>query len=135
MNIPKFSYRLLVSTLFFGLSLPLGCSMDNAAKLVSFQKDVHPILKAACFECHTAPNGEGYKKVGLSMVTYEDLMKGTKVGPVIIPGQSINSTLNRLAEGRPGVSPSIHMPHSKPKLPQEQLAILRQWVDQGAKNN
>jgi len=27
------------------------------------------------------------------------------------------------------------MPHGKVKLPEAQLAIIRQWVDQGAKNN
>jgi len=96
---------------------------------------VYPILKANCAECHTAPDGEGYTKSGLALSTYEELMKGTKMGPIIIPGQSLNSSFNRLIEGRPGVDPSIQMPHGKVKLPEAQLAIIRQWVDQGAKNN
>jgi hypothetical protein len=112
-----------------------GCSGEQSDKLVSFQKDVFPILKASCAECHTAPDGEGYKKTGLAMSTYEELMKGTKMGPVIIPGQSLNSSLNRLIEGRPGVNPSIQMPHGKVKLPEEKLVVIRKWVDQGAKNN
>jgi len=62
-------------------------------------------------------------------------MKGTKLGKVIIPGQSLNSSLNRLIEGRAGVDPSIQMPHGKVKLPEAQLVMIRQWVDQGAKNN
>jgi hypothetical protein len=81
------------------------------------------------------PNGEGYQKTGLSVATYDDVMKGTKLGKVIIPGQSLNSSLNRLIEGRPGVDPSIQMPHGKVKLPEAQLIVLRKWVDQGAKNN
>lgn len=130
------SHKLLVSTLVLSLGLLAGgCSGEKPAKPVSFQKDVYPILKAACAECHTAPDTEGYQKSGLAVTTYEELMKGTKLGPVIIPGQSINSSLNRLAEGRPGVDPSIQMPHGKVKLPEAQLALLRDWVDQGAKNN
>ena len=129
------SHKLLVSALILGLGTLAGCSVEKPEKPVSFQKDVLPILKAGCAECHTAPDGEGYQKSGLAVGTYEELMKGTKMGPVIIPGQSLNSSLNRLAEGRPGVDPSIQMPHGKVKLPEEQLALLRKWVDQGAKNN
>ena len=129
------SRKLLASALVLGLGLLAGCSGEGPNKPVSFQKDVSPILKAACAECHTAPDGEGYQKSGLAVSTYEELMKGTKLGPVIIPGQSLNSSLNRLVEGRPGVNPSIQMPHGKVKLPEAQLALLRQWVDQGAKNN
>lgn len=112
-----------------------GCSGEKTDKPVSFQKDVYPILKASCAECHTPPDGEGYQKSGLAVSTYEELMKGTKMGPVIIPGQSLNSSLNRLIEGRPGVNPSIQMPHGKVKLPEEKLVMIRKWVDQGAKNN
>lgn len=129
------SRKLLASALFLGLGVLAGCSGEKPAKPVSFQKDVYPILKASCAECHTAPDGEGYQKSGLAVGTYEELMKGTKMGPVIIPGQSLNSSLNRLIEGRPGVNPSIQMPHGKVKLPEEKLTLIRKWVDQGAKNN
>jgi hypothetical protein len=129
------SRKLLATALILGLGVLAGCSGEQSDKLVSFQKDVFPILKASCAECHTAPDGEGYKKTGLAMSTYEELMKGTKMGPVIIPGQSLNSSLNRLIEGRPGVNPSIQMPHGKVKLPEEKLVVIRKWVDQGAKNN
>ncbi|MCB1823843.1 MAG: hypothetical protein KDJ54_04360 [Candidatus Competibacteraceae bacterium] len=129
------SRKLLAFALVLGLGMLAGCSGEQPKKPVSFQKDVYPILKANCAECHTAPDGEGYTKSGLALSTYEELMRGTKMGPVIIPGQSLNSSLNRLIEGRPGVDSSIQMPHGKVKLPEEQQAIIRQWVDQGAKNN
>ena len=129
------SRKLLASALILGLGALAGCSTEKPEKPASFQKDVLPIMKASCAECHTAPDGEGYQKSGLAVGTYEELMKGTKMGPVIIPGQSLNSSLNRLAEGRPGVDPSIQMPHGKVKLPEAQLVLLRKWVDQGAKNN
>ncbi|MBK8181824.1 MAG: hypothetical protein IPK63_02450 [Candidatus Competibacteraceae bacterium] len=124
----------LAFTLILGLGALGGCS-ESSDKPVSFQKDIMPILKSSCAECHTPPKGEGYQKTGLAVGTYEELMKGTKMGPVIVPGQSLNSSLNRLIEGRPGVDPSIQMPHGKVKLPEAQLVLLRKWVDQGAKNN
>jgi hypothetical protein len=127
-------HKLFASTLILGLSVLGGCS-EPADKPVSFQKDVMPIFKSSCAECHTPPNGEGYQKTGLSLANHADLMKGTKMGPVIVPGQSLNSNLNRLIEGRPGVDPSIQMPHGKVKLPEAQALIIRKWVDQGAKNN
>jgi hypothetical protein len=129
------SRKLLASALVLSWAALAGCSREQPVKPVSFQKDVYPILKASCAECHAVPDGEGYQKSGLAVSTYEELMKGTKMGPVIIPGQSLNSSLNRLIEGRPGVNPSIQMPHGKVKLPEDKLVIIRQWVDQGAKNN
>ena len=126
---------LLVSALILGLGTLMGCSRESPDKPGSFQNDVFPILKASCLECHVAPDSEGYQTSGLALSTYEELMKGTRNGPVIIAGQSLNSSLNRLIEGRPGVDPSIQMPHGKVKLPEEQLLIIRNWVDQGAKNN
>lgn len=127
--------KLLASTLVLGLGFLAGCSTEAPPKQISFKQQVAPILKKACAECHTAPKSEGYQKSGLAVTSYEELMKGTLHGTVVVPGQSLNSSLNRLAEGRPGVDPSIQMPHGKVKLPEAELAMLRQWVDQGAKNN
>ncbi len=130
------SQKLLALTLVVGVGLVAGCSAEAPpSKPVSFQKSILPIVKSACAECHTAPDGEGFQKSGLAVGSYEEIMKGTKLGPVVIPGQSLNSSLNRLVEGRSGVDQSIQMPHGKVKLPDEQLMLLRQWVDQGAKNN
>ncbi|MDZ7622607.1 MAG: c-type cytochrome domain-containing protein [Candidatus Competibacteraceae bacterium] len=126
---------LLVFALILGLGALMGCSPESPEKPVSFQNDVFPILKASCLECHVAPNSDGYEASGLALSTYEELMKGTHHGPVVIAGQSLNSSLNRLIEGRPGVDPSIQMPHGKVKLSEEQLLIVRNWVDQGAENN
>ena len=37
--------------------------------------------------------------------------------------------------GKTLFDPSIQMPHGKTKLTEAELAIIRKWVDQGAKNN
>jgi hypothetical protein len=111
------------------LLLATGCAQE---KTVSYKNDVYPILKKNCFECHTH-NGEGTQKSGLSMESYETLMKGTKFGPVLVPGQSVSSTLARLLQGK--ADPSINMPHKRDALPKDQADIILKWIDQGAKNN
>jgi uncharacterized membrane protein len=98
----------------------------------SFAKDVHPILKKNCLGCHS-PAGEGYAASGFSVESYADVMKGTKNGPVILPGSSISSTMERLIEHK--ADPSIHMPRGKPQLSRQDLDTIEAWIDQGAKNN
>ena len=111
-----------------------GC--DNNEKdqsMVSYSKQVIPILQNHCLECHV-PNTPGQIASGLDMSSYESLMKGTKFGPVIKSGDSLSSTLVILVEGR--ADPSIKMPHGdRPSLSTAEINTLRQWIDQGAMNN
>ena len=101
-------------------------------KEISYVADVQPIIKQYCLECH-AEGGEGQMKSGLVMSSYDSLMKGTKFGSIVKPGDSLSSVLIMLVEGR--ADPSIKMPHDKDSLPKEQIEVLKKWVEQGAKNN
>ena len=105
-----------------------------ATQQISYQQDVVPILQGRCVECHTAPEGSGYKATGLRLDSYEALMQGTVYGPVIIEGDSRRSILNMLVEGRAGKLQ--RMPHEQGEgLSDEQIKILSDWVNQGARNN
>jgi hypothetical protein len=99
---------------------------------VSYQKEVLPILKANCFECHT-PGGIGYEKSKLDMSTYDTLMKGTQFGPVVKPGDGLTSVLVMLIENR--ADSSIHMPYQRNLMSQSNIDTIKTWVTQGAKNN
>ncbi len=116
--------------LVLGPLLMTGCGVQQ--QQVSFANDIKPILDEQCLTCHTK-GGEGTEKSGLVMTTYQQLMKGTKFGPVIIPGDSLTSALNMLVEGR--ADKSIRMPHHRDPLDEQAIALLKSWVDQGAKNN
>jgi len=105
-----------------------GCS----EKEISYKADIQPILQQYCLECH-AEGGKGYEKSGLLLTSYEGVMKGTRFGSIIKPGDALSSTLIMLVEGR--ADPSIKMPHGKESLPKEKIELLKQWVKQGAKNN
>ena len=129
----------IATKLYFLLALitPLfltGCdSNQKAQSTISYSKEIIPILQNHCLECHV-PDAPGEKASGLNMSTHQALMKGTKFGPVIKPGDSLSSTLLILVEGR--ADPSIKMPHGdRPALSASEIKTLRQWIDQGAMNN
>ncbi|MEN8207228.1 MAG: c-type cytochrome domain-containing protein [Pseudomonadota bacterium] len=112
----------------------VSLSACNTTKVVSYQRDVYPVLEANCLECHTPPTGEGYRAVGLNMESYASLMRGTIYGSVVMPGDSQCSILTMLVEGRADMS--MRMPHqSEEPLQPEEIEILRHWVNQGANNN
>ena len=97
-----------------------------------FKDEIFPILKKNCVECHQ-PGGEGYEKSGLDMTTYEENMKGTRHGPVVVPGDAFSSNLNVLIEGR--AAPHLRMPYDGKELSKWDRHMIRRWVNRGAKNN
>lgn len=113
--------------LFAGLA---GCASEET---VSFSQSVKPVIDQNCLACHQ-PGGAGLESSGFSMVSYEDLMRGTKFGPMIIAGDAEGSNLVVLMEGR--ADPSISMPHGSMKpVRKADIQTIRRWIDQGAKNN
>ncbi|MBI2240802.1 MAG: hypothetical protein HYU59_08370 [Magnetospirillum gryphiswaldense] len=99
---------------------------------VSFSEDIQPILQVRCTVCHQ-PGGDGLEKSGLDMTSYEGLMKGTKHGPMIVPGDPVTSNLVVLLDGK--ADKSLQMPHGKKKLSTCDRDLIRKWIKQGAKNN
>jgi WD40 repeat protein len=93
---------------------------------VLYEKDVEPILVNKCLVCHSGP----VKEAKLDLSTYEALMKGGKRGKNVIPGKSDESLLIKLA----GKTQKPLMPpkNEEPLSPQE-LALIKLWIDQGAK--
>jgi len=97
---------------------------------MSYAEDIAPIFKGWCVSCHE-PAGEGFKASGLDLTSYEGLMKGTKFGPMVIPGQPDNSNLMVLIEGKA----KIRMPFGHNALPNCLRNNIWSWIFQGAKNN
>jgi hypothetical protein len=122
---------LLAAAVLSVLSFP-GLATAAQAE-VSYKNDVVPIIHDYCLNCHE-PGGKGYEKSGLNMTTYESLMKGTKFGAVIKPGDSFTSIWIQVIEGR--VHSSIKMPFGmEGGLAKDKIETLKKWVNQGAKNN
>lgn len=113
----------------------------SCSQPVSFNKDIKPILVASCLECHDG-SGEGSSTSGFSVKTYDSMMKGTKYGPVIVPGSSVSSTLYRMVAHK--VDEKIQMPPHHDEalaegredaLTEREIEYIGKWIDQGAKNN
>ncbi len=123
--------RILLGCIFLtAISLP---AFAEHTVTVSYKTDVRPILDDYCMGCHK-PGGKGYEKSGLDLGGYESIMKGTKFGKVVTPGNSTTSTLSVLVSGH--ADPSITMPLGvKGGLPKDKVEIINKWIDQGAKNN
>jgi uncharacterized membrane protein len=105
-----------------------AAGISGCSKHVTYA-DVAPILQQRCAECHT-PGKEGTLKSGFSVASYETVMKGTKLGPVIEKGSAESSSLYRLVAGE--ADPSIQMPHGKASLTDDQVKTIATWIDQGA---
>lgn len=113
-------------------ALPMLAGCQRAVE-VSYAKDVAPILDKHCKACHL-PGQAGYVVSGFELENYDTLMKGTQYGPVVLPGDPLTSTLVMLIEGR--ADPSLKMPHGDATpLSAAEIATIRQWVEQGARNN
>ncbi|MCR4299609.1 MAG: hypothetical protein NUV75_12835 [Gallionella sp.] len=115
------------------LSLPALAIPMQGRVAVSYKNDVLPIINDYCLSCHK-PGGKGYEKSGLDMRSYESLMKGTRFGSVIKPGDSFTSVIIQAVEGR--LHPSIKMPYGiDGGLSRDKIKLFKEWVQQGAKNN
>jgi len=125
---------LLIGAVFAALSFSAQAATPaQGVGEVSYKNDVFPIIHDYCLNCHE-PGGKGYEKSGFDMRTYQSLMKGTRFGSVIKPGDSFTSILIQVVEGR--VHASIKMPQGmEGGLAKDKIGTLKKWVDQGAKNN
>jgi hypothetical protein len=94
---------------------------------VSFINDVAPILKENCFACHDAKKRKGK----LDMTTYESFRKGGTKDDPVVPGHPEDSVLCDLI----GTKDKTRMPppDSGDGLPREKIAVIRQWIKEGAK--
>lgn len=100
-----------------GKTAPKGAGLT-----VSFVKDVIPVLNSRCGGCHVR-NARGM----FSMASYEVLMKGPmSAGPVIKPGDAEMSLLIQKVADK-------EMPPSGAGIPDGELALLKRWVDEGAR--
>jgi hypothetical protein len=115
-----------ITTLFVTAVIVTG--LAGCSRTVTYA-DVEPLLKERCASCHTGDQ-DGVAKSGFSVESYETVMKGTRLGPVVVPGSAESSTLYRMVAGK--TDPALQMPHSGDILGDDQVATIREWIDQGA---
>jgi uncharacterized membrane protein len=98
---------------------------------VTFATDIKPIFDASCLKCHDSQKPKQAAK--LSLDTLAGVLKGDRDGAVITVGNSAKSDLV-LSVAHIG-DPDSFMPKGKnaTKLTDEQIGLIRAWIDQGAK--
>src|ERR1051325_9618163 len=109
--------------LFLG-TCGLGAARSQSALgKVDFRRDVQPLLKQFCIECH----GPSRQMQGFRLDRRRDAMRGgTTI--MITPGNSASSRLyHKLIGNRYG--PQMPLTGA---LDQEQINVIKAWIDQGA---
>jgi hypothetical protein len=104
-------------------AMPLGRDCVGAP---DFAKDVVPLFAKYCAGCHNATDLEGE----LSLETFAGLQKGGSRGAAIVPGRGDASMLVRVLTGE--IEPKMP-PEDNPRPTEAEIAVLRAWIDAGAK--
>ena len=115
-----------------GLVLATGAQLGA---VVDFDKQIKPLLEANCINCHAAPYKKGTRtkkpKAGLRIDTRENLLKGSEDNVVVKVGDADNSLFYKRT-----ILPADHddiMPPKGDPLTKAQQAILKEWINSGAK--
>jgi mono/diheme cytochrome c family protein len=103
-----------------------GAKIDDAPVSDLFTTAVLPIFRSSCYQCHSGNQPKGQLHLDVKSLA----LKGGVSGPVIIPGDSGSSRLLQRVLGAGGES---QMPLKGASLTKEQIAVLRRWIDEGAK--
>lgn len=104
--------------------LSLLTSHLSSAFGVDFAHQIVPILREHCAECHAGDK----KKGGFSFNDRAALMEGGENGPVVTPGKSAES---QMIQSVLSTDPDEQMPPKGKRVPPEQIALLKHWIDSG----
>ena len=111
--------------LILGVAAP--ASVAAVPDKVTYDDHVLPIFREHCLACHDA----GGRSADLSLESYADAMTGGASGEVVDPGSGDASRLYRVMAH---LEKPI-MPPGSDKLPDDQLALVKAWIDGGLLEN
>src|SRR6266481_5342595 len=103
-----------------------GSTNFSPQQIEFYEKQVQPILAENCYKCHSHQADK--IKGSFVLDSREALLKGGETGPAIVPGEPEKSLLIKAVRH---TDEDLQMPPKK-KLPDDQIAILAQWIKMGA---
>ncbi len=109
---------MIAITLFLGTSANAAESPDFAA--------LQPVFRTYCNGCHNAKEAEG----GLVLEDFARAMKGGESGPAIVAGDHAKSGLWKRLNA---TDDTMMPPKDQPRLKPAELALVKAWIDAGAK--
>lgn len=121
----------LLPAAFSANAAPIPVAQIKHPGEVQYESEVLPFLNDNCLACHCKTTTKG----GLNLETRELILKGGDSGPALVPGDPDKSLLLTAATH---ADPDTAMPPRDNKakaknLSSEQLALLKLWIQQGAK--
>lgn len=112
----------------FGISQDVDSLPDLGTpdSVVVYRDLIHPIFKEKCISCHS----EEVQRGGLNMSTMEAFQEGGDDGPVVAPGNTMESELfRRVTLPQKNIK---FMPPNEDALTYDEIKTLEWWIDQGA---
>src|SRR5580704_16372097 len=124
----------LIGFAVFGISI--GCWAQDAPppasdtplpQTIDFNRDIRSILSDKCYTCH----GPSRQSAGLRFDREEVAKQSLKSGHfAIVPGDADKSEMvHRISS----TEATVRMPMGAPALSPREIALVRRWVEQGAK--
>ncbi len=111
----------------FALTVAVRADAPKASAKITYDDNVLPLLKEKCVGCHN----QDKKRGGVVLNNFTKVMEGGSSGVIVKPGDPDNSPLLlSMAHKR-----EPFMPPSSPVLPNETVALVRQWIADGALEN
>ena len=99
-----------------------------AKRDVTFKADIEPLFRDHCIKCHGKDKQRGDLRLDEKAAA---LKGGESFAPAIIPGNGTDSPLVRFTAG---IVEGMQMPpEGERKLSNDEIGLLRAWIDQGAK--
>ena len=113
-------------------SKPIEPEKVNLGRPASFGEDIQDILDLNCIACHN----EAIRESKLSLESVDDMIKGGKRGPSVVPGKPDESLLYLVAARKkaPHMPPLPNDVEAAALTPKE-LGTLRLWIQEGAKGS
>ena len=104
----------------------------NRTSPVNFNKEIYPFFKRNCLACHNNSKA----KAKLILETADAIRKGSSNGAVVVPGNAEKSLLfTTSAHLVEDVMPPEKNKSKAKNLNPQELALLKLWIDQGAKGS
>ena len=125
--LPPWTLRIVLAFMLAGISYcpAWGQLPPPAQRAVDFEKDILPIFRRHCLDCH----GPGEQESGLRVDRRSSLMRGGDSGEAAVqPGASERS---RLVRAIAGLDDDLKMPPEGEKLSATEIGLVRKWIDSG----
>lgn len=123
----KFLTRPVCVLIAMGCAFFVATSLTDAADKITYQDHIVPLFRNHCFSCHNADQ----KKGDLDLSNFTSLMQGGGSGGIVESGNASESRLWKLVNH----DETPHMPPKKPKLPEAELALVKNWIEGGLLQN